>query len=391
MTRSARRVVLHVGLPKTGTTFLQAVLAGHRDALRDAGVLYPFVRPGAMFLGAVEVRGSHEKFGLSAEDVAGTWAALCARARSYDGVSVISHEILGGAEPHEIAAALAPLGGVEVDVVVTARDLGRQATAHWQEEVKLGDVRAFADFESQQFRADVPDGAGDRRPHFWHAQDYAAALRRWSTAVPPERVHLVVCPLPGAPPEVLWRRFAVACGIDQQTADVVDPSRVPAANPSLGAVQVAVLRRLNADLAGRLDPREHLRLVKGDLAEDLLAESTEGAPVIVLRTPAALADVLVPAAAAWGAEIAAGHHPVHGDLAELTPVLAGPGDRHPDDVPDAALASVTAGVLAEEVIRRAGAERVDSGHESTGTPGGAAAPARAVERLRRRLRNVGRD
>ena len=69
------RVVLHVGLPKTGTTYLQAVLAHHRDALREAGVLYPFVRPQAMFLGAVEVRGSREKFGLTAEDVAGTWQA----------------------------------------------------------------------------------------------------------------------------------------------------------------------------------------------------------------------------------------------------------------------------------------------------------------------------
>ena len=157
MTRPRQRVVLHVGLPKTGTTYLQAVLAHHRDALREAGVLYPFVRPQAMFLGAVEVRGSHEKFGLTAEDVAGTWQALCDRVLAHAGTSVISHEILGGAEPDEIAAALAPLAGIEVDVVVTARDLGRQATAHWQEEVKLGDTRSFAELEHDQLRADVPD------------------------------------------------------------------------------------------------------------------------------------------------------------------------------------------------------------------------------------------
>ena len=42
---------------------------------------------------------------------------------------MISHEILGGAEPDEIARALEPLDGLDVDVVVTARDLGRQATA----------------------------------------------------------------------------------------------------------------------------------------------------------------------------------------------------------------------------------------------------------------------
>ena len=57
-------VVLHVGLPKTGTTYLQRLLADHRDPLRAAGVLYPFLRPGAMFEGAVEVRGSAAKFGL---------------------------------------------------------------------------------------------------------------------------------------------------------------------------------------------------------------------------------------------------------------------------------------------------------------------------------------
>lgn len=391
MTRSAPRVVLHVGLPKTGTTFLQAVLARHRDALREAGVLYPFVRAGAMFHGAVEVRGSHDKFGLTAEDVAGTWAALCERATAYDGVSVISHEVIGGAEPDEIRAALAPLAGAEVDVVVTARDLGRQATAHWQEEVKLGDTLSFADLERDQLRADAPGATGEERPHFWHAQDYAAALRRWSTAVPVERVHLVVCPAPGAPSSVLWERFADACAIEGPARGVVDPSALPAANASLGTTQVALLRRLNADLAGRLDPVEHLRLVKRGLAERVLAAPTAAAPFVALRTPASLYDVLGPAAQAWGAEIAASAHPVHGDLGELTPVLARPGDPHPDDVPDAAIADLAARALAEELLRRAAEERVDSAHESTGNPGRTAPPARVADRVRRRLRFVDRD
>ena len=250
-------MVLHVGLPKTGTTYLQAVLAHHRDALREAGVLYPFVRPQAMFLGAVEVRGSREKFGLTAEDVAGTWQALCDRVLSHAGTSVISHEVLGGAEPDEIAAALAPLAGIEVDVVVTARDLGRQATAHWQEEVKLGDTRSFAELEHDQLRADVPEG---ERPHFWHAQDYAAALRRWATAVPAERVHLVVGPPPGAAPEVLWQRFAEACGIGQEAEAVVDADAVAPANRSLTTEAIALLREVNRELDGRLTPREHARL-----------------------------------------------------------------------------------------------------------------------------------
>ena len=380
MTRPHRRVVLHVGLPKTGTTYLQAVLAHHRDALREAGVLYPFVKPQAMFLGAVEVRGSRDKFGLSEADVAGTWQALCDRVRAYDGTSVISHEILGGAEPSEIAAALTPLAGLEVDVVITARDLGRQATAHWQEEVKLGDTRSFAEMERDQLRADVPGGD---RPHFWHAQDYAAALRRWSTAVPAERVHLVAGPPPGAASDELWRGFADACGIVEQVQGVVDADAVSPANLSLTTEAIALLRSLNAELAGRITPREHARLVKRELGEGRLA----GLPGTPPRTPASLADVLLPAAAAWRRDIDEEGYPVHGSLDDLTPVLAGPGDPHPDAVPPGVPDPDEVAELAREVLRRAAAGRVDSGHEGTGNSGGAASPARSVTgRVRRRLR-----
>jgi hypothetical protein len=390
MTRPRRRVVLHVGLPKTGTTYLQALLATHREVLRDAGVLYPFVKPQAMFLGAVEVRGSRDKFGLGEADVAGSWRALCDRARAYDGTSIISHEILGGAEPDEIAAALEPLAGLEVDVVVTARDLGRQATAHWQEEVKLGDSRSFADFEREQFRADVPDGNASERPHFWHAQDYAGALRRWSTAVPVERVHLVVCPPAGAEPEVLWLRFAEGCGIDE-AATLVDPHALRPANPSLGTTAIALLRRLNATLHGTLAPRDHALLVKQDLAEGLLVHADEGGSPP--RTPAGLADVFVPAAGSWTRAIEASGYPVHGPLADLTPVLGDATAPHPDDVSDAAVAALATTVLAAQLTRRARAERVDSLHEGTGNASGAGRsrpPARAAERLRRRLGVRGR-
>ncbi len=373
-----RRVVLHVGLPKTGTTYLQAVLAHHRDALREIGVLYPFVRPQAMFLGAVEVRGSHEKFGLTADDVAGTWAALAERARSHDGTTVISHEILGGATPDEIATALAPFGDLEVDVVVTARDLGRQATAHWQEEVKLGDVRSFADFERDQYRADT-SGPGPR-PHFWHGQDFADALHRWATVVSADRVRLVICPPPGAPSDVLWHRFADACGV--AAAGVVDPLAVGPANVSLTREAIAVLRAVNAGLGGRLTPREHARFVKRELGEERLT-TYPGTPP---RTPASLADVLVPATARWREQVVAAGHPVHGDLADLEPVLAAAGEPHPDDVPPGVPDPVEVATLVEDVLRRVRLAGVDSGHDGAGDPGGSADPPRAVERLWRRVR-----
>ena len=325
-------MVLHVGLPKTGTTYLQGLLADHRDHLRERGVLYPFLRPGGMFHAAVEVRGSHEKFGLDPEFIAGSWQALCVRAREHAGTTVISHEIFGGATEAEIAGALAPLSETEVHVVVTARDLGRQATAHWQEEVKLGDLRSFADFERDQFRADLPPGAGPssvvERPHFWHAQDFTDALRRWSTAVPPERVHLVVCPPAGAPAGTLWRRFAAAVGIDPAA---VDPGRVgEQVNASLGTTEIALLRGVNAALGGELAPADYTRVVKRMFAEGLLA-GRPGRSGQRPHTPAPLVALLADVTRSWLPAVGAAGHPVHGDLADLLPTTPD-GAPHPDDV-----------------------------------------------------------
>ncbi len=337
------RVVLHVGLPKTGTTYLQALLAGQRDALRAGGVVHPFVRPGAMFEGAVEVRGSAAKFGLDPQRVGGTWQALCERARTFleqEGgrTAVLSHEVLAGATPDQVRWALAPLAGLEVHVVVTARDLGRQAVAHWQEEVKLGSTASFADLEREQLRCDTgrdagPD-AGGRRPHFWHAQDFAAALDRWTEPLPAGRGHLVLAPPPGAPRELLWQRFARACGIDPQ---LVDPTVEVSANPSLGATQVALLREVNREVqrlgerGSGLDAARRHQLVKREYAEGVLA-AQGGRPA---RAPAELADVLGAPARRWLAEAQAAGHSLHGEPDDLAPVLAGPGEEGPDVAPPA--------------------------------------------------------
>src|SRR5690606_27597943 len=98
-----QRLFLHVGLPKSGTSHLQRLLAENRPALREAGFVYPFVRREGMFHAAVELRGQESLWGLPHDLVDGTWDQLLGRVRSLpDCTGVISHEILAGASPEVV-------------------------------------------------------------------------------------------------------------------------------------------------------------------------------------------------------------------------------------------------------------------------------------------------
>ena len=59
---------------------------------------------------------------------------------------LVSHEILAAARPESVARAMASFPEHEVHVVLTARDLGRQIPAEWQERVKHRGGRDYAAF-----------------------------------------------------------------------------------------------------------------------------------------------------------------------------------------------------------------------------------------------------
>lgn len=343
---SPRRVVLHVGLPKTGTTHIQATLGRHREVLAARGVSYPRLGPEAMFRGAVEIRGSHEVFGLSAGDVAGRWQRLCDHARGFDGTTVISHEILSGADEDQIARALAPLSGIDVDVVITSRDLGRLLAAYWQERVKLGEPWTFEQLVREQIDPELAGERPEPRAMFWHAYDLAETVRRWAAAVGADHVRVVTAPRVAG--EGLWQRFVVAAELSAAAAALPAAPQDDGANQSLGRTQVALLRELDAALGDRLDRRTRALVVKRWFAEQVLPGLGTRE---VARAPARLRQPFEALTRAWLADLKAGGIAVIGEPTDLDPVCAEAADPHPDDVELTELLALAREALAE-VTRR---------------------------------------
>ena len=171
----------------------------------------------------------------------GAWDAMVRRVdRAQDNV-VISHEILAGAKPDKIAKALNDLAGNEVHIVYSARDLGRQLPAAWQESIKQGRKWPF-----RRFLDRYESGTSF---FFRQAFDLPAVLGAWGAKLPPERLHVVTVPHDRGPNgDELWLRF---CRVPDRPG--VGAARLRARQPVAGdRGDLAAAQAQPAPRAGRV-------------------------------------------------------------------------------------------------------------------------------------------
>jgi hypothetical protein len=305
-------VFLHVGEPKSGTTFVQQVMWSNRGELARQGVLLPGAHAQDHFRATQDLREVAQSPDDPTGSYAGEWGLLVKQALRAGRAAVISHELLAGATEEQAARALASLAGAEVHVVLSVRDFESLLPAEWQETVKH---RAQYSWEQWLRRVKAYDTGKQRRGGrwFWQVHDTPDVLRRWSQGVPPEQVHVVTLPRPGSPPELLWARFASVIDVDPAPFDL----SAARSNTSLGMAEAEMLRRLNKQLSREsVGQYFYLINVKEHLAHDYLA-----------GRPAALRPRMNPEVRQWARERCelvvaslreSGVHVV-GDLDELLP------------------------------------------------------------------------
>lgn len=268
------RVVLHVGAMKSGTTYLQSCLFDHKQVLEEHGVLLPgreWRSQARVVHGLLHGKGKQ-------------WAKFASRMSDHDGLSVVSMEFLAAASPAKARALRASLrDDLDLEVVITARDLNRSIPAMWQESVQNGRSWTWRDYHASLVRHRPGlSPAGERNPaaaHFWRQQDLPAIARTWADVVGPDRVRVVTVPGPGSPRDLLWERFAGTLGLDPALIEPVKP-----ANESLGAASAEMVRRLNElfDASG-LGFAESQVARKRLLAKRVLAARKKQEPAIGLE------------------------------------------------------------------------------------------------------------
>lgn len=374
----ATKTFLHVGLPKSGTSYLQAVLAENKTRLADrVGLLFPG-KSWQDQVKAVRDARSQKRHGGSSGD-AGAWNRLVQEISDWDGDAVVSMEWLGGAPTDQVAHAVASLAPSRVEVILTVRDLARTIPAAWQEFLQNGEVWSWSEFlgavSSENPRATPPGNL------FWAQQDLGKILAIWRDSVPSPQLHVVTLPPAGTPAGELWSRFSQVLGIDGSLFDASGRG----SNESLGRESTELMRRLNEVCRAReVEWKTYEEMFKQALAKRGLSKRkhAESPP---RRLPPELEGWARARTTQQVAAIAASGAAIVGDLDDLRPVFGPPETAGDEATTDGVLAAALEGLVALAKDRGAELERLRRRNEHlkrdsrpTGVARQAAAPRRQL-------------
>jgi hypothetical protein len=304
----AQRVVFHIGLMKSGTTFIQGRLNANRQRLAEQQVLFPGPTWNRHVRAVSDLMQSKNR-------KPGSWNSLVDEINEYDGTAVVSMEYLTPMGAPRITVLRDAFPGTEIRVVATVRDLGRSVPAMWQESIKNRRT-----WEWPEYVRSIEKG-GDPGRRFWRQQHAGQIVRRWGSVVGPEHVYVVTVPPPGAAPELLWDRFCEVAGIGSDSWD-----DAPRANESLGAASTLVMRELNLATQD-LTLQAYKKRVKA-LAKYVMGGHRDAEEPIGFSVP----DWLRKESDKISSQLQSSGAHLVGDLADLTPVdVAGVDPTTVDD------------------------------------------------------------
>lgn len=251
------RALVHIGMPKTGTTALQTWLYGNRRALASMGVVYD---PGNLrgtptsyqhrgialcywsLVGALPAN-PHLKVPFRIRSLADleryaakyeAWLRRVA-ARGGDDLFLVSSEFLGGGAkaPTDIEAFDRWLSGIfsEVTYVVYFRRQEEAIVSGYSQSLKQGSTKTL-----------------DQYAETFSRQDWFACAENWARAVGEDRLHVRLLEKDCMRGGDLFEDFVALMGVDKAALAPAGRS-----NPSLSAPTAEVMRAINRVVPPRTD------------------------------------------------------------------------------------------------------------------------------------------
>ncbi len=174
--------VAHIGLPKTGTSSLQASFDAGRDRLAEQGV-YNATKGRHQLTASKAGVGTLEPWRDQHKPHA-NWDALTERFRTSDArITLLSSEELSAAKAERIPQVVEQLGG-DLQVVVTLRALAPLLSSAWQQELHRRQTLSLDEWLQQRLVGDDEQ--------VMRKQSLPRILREWGSVVGEDAITFVI-------------------------------------------------------------------------------------------------------------------------------------------------------------------------------------------------------
>lgn len=233
-----QQLVLHVGLMKTATTYVQSILARNRDVLSQNGWSYPGSRENQQ----------HAFYGICGESI--PWVTpeiernykqlgdkLRESLKDHEENVIISSEALSTLKAEGIEALIQEIAS-PTKIIFTIRGLDKIIPSAWQQYLKGGGTRTLPQFIEDMHTSRNPV---EQVKGFWQTYAYGECVKRWAQ-VTGKPVDVVVLPRQPKGRTEAWHLFQAAANLP----DLPD-LEVPKVeeNVSFSAEAAEIVRKFN--------------------------------------------------------------------------------------------------------------------------------------------------
>jgi hypothetical protein len=307
-----KKVVIHAGFHKTGTTALQHSLQASTELLKTAGYRYPIVDQGTSQSGSVLAladRGWGWQARGSKVIPKRIWTKLVKQVRSGQDNIILSSEFFSELDELQIQEIKSAFAGLDCQIVFTLRAFDKLFPSTYQQALKSGSAYSYEAWLERT----VKDYFAEQKTGFWKRNRHAQVISRWQQIFGAENVTIITAD--ESNPGLLFARFSEFLKLAIGTLKPVADSGL---NRSLLLDEIYLLRAINKNVPKSRNWNAYMTFIRRGTFEQITA--TPAAKVSAaekLRTPKAYAKKIEQIAALEMAELKALDLRVLGDIRDL--------------------------------------------------------------------------
>ena len=205
-----KKLIIHPGFHKTGTTALQQALSEVRQDLRDNDFFYPYTAGKAHHRAAwavIEKTWGWKKRGGRLIKPS-EWDKLERKIMRSNSTSIISSEFFSEVDSNQLANLANRLRDFDVQIIFTWRPLPFMLASSYQQYLKYGVKASYEKWLTSVFEN---PGESKLTPSFWKRNLHGDVITAWCGAFGSENISLIC--VDESNPKFLYESFAQASGL----------------------------------------------------------------------------------------------------------------------------------------------------------------------------------